>query len=282
MGTIYHTMRSANGNWPIPFEDVQNVVSNGKQIGSIRLQSCVTNSDGNLHVFVTQFAGDLYHTMRSANGNWPIPFEDVQNVVSNGKQISNLDTIRCSTNSAGDLHVLAVGGDHRLYHTIRSANGNWPIPFEDVQNVAGNIGYILTDACATNTAGDLHVLAVGEDEGYGPNYRLYHTIRSANGNWLYFAFEDVKNVVSNGYNIGNLVAVSCSTNSAGDLHVLAIDADQRLYHTIRSANGNWPIPFEDVKNVVSNGNSIGNLGYISCSTNSVGDLHICVSIFVTT
>ena len=96
---------------------------------------------------------------------------------------------------------------------------------------------------------------------------LYHTIRTADGNWPY-PFGDVLHAVSNGNQIGTMAnGIGCATNSAGDLHVLVINTnDNRLYHTIRTADGNWPYPFGDVLGAVSNGNQIGIIGFVACST----------------
>ena len=95
-------------------------------------------------------------------------------------------------------------------------------------NSIGNIG--VPCSCATNSAGDLHVLV---NAGTGTNIRLYHTIRKSDGSWPY-PFGDVKSVVSNGNSIGNIYGpLSCATNSAGDLHVLTDEFGSRLYHTIR-------------------------------------------------
>ena len=67
-------------------------------------------------------------------------------------------------------------------------------------------------------------------------------------------------------------------NSAGDLHLL-VNVGGRLYHTIRTADGNWPYPFGDVLGAVSNGNQIGIIGIFACSTNSAGDLHVLVNAY---
>jgi hypothetical protein len=40
-----------------------------------------------------------------ADGTWPYPFRDVNSAVSNGNQIAQ-EFGACSTNSAGDLHLV--------------------------------------------------------------------------------------------------------------------------------------------------------------------------------
>jgi hypothetical protein len=82
--------------------------------------------------------------------------------------------------------------DPQLWHTIRRADGSWPYPFGDVGGVTSDLGKLWSVACATNSTGDLHVLAVNI-EGLGPviggprvpSYALWHTIRRADGSWPY-------------------------------------------------------------------------------------------------
>ena len=108
----HHTY--ADGNWPYPFGDVLGAVSNGNQIGIIGFVACRLNSAGDLHLLVN-VGGRLYHTKRTADGNWPYPFGDVLGAVSNGNQIGKIGIL--GNNSAGDLHVLLmlidVSGNHK-------------------------------------------------------------------------------------------------------------------------------------------------------------------------
>jgi kumamolisin len=98
-------------------------------------------------------------------------------------------------------------------------------------------------ACATNQAGDLHVLAIDEKDG------LWRTIRKADGSWP-FAFGDVQaqtRLIGPNPGIGPIKYAACATNQAGDLDVLAIDEKDGLWHTIRKADGTWPFAFGDVQ-----------------------------------
>jgi hypothetical protein len=119
--------------------------------------------------------------------------------------------VACATNAIGDLHVIAKT-DLRIWHTIRLADGSWPYPFGNVDEVTSsgigeNYGAF---ACATNAAGDLHVITTDFPQG-----RILHTIPLANGSWPY-PFQQLPLP-----NIGKLDSVACATNSAGDLRVLA-------------------------------------------------------------
>jgi hypothetical protein len=160
--------------------------------------------------------------------------------------------VSCATNQQGDLHVLASDQSNGLWHTIRMADGTWPFAFGDVQAatrlIGSNEGIGPTPfvACATNQQGDLHVLAIDQNNG------LWHTIRMADGSWP-FAFVDVQaatRLIGHNPGIGPTPSVACSVNSQGDLHVNAIDLNGVLWHTIRMANGSWPFAFEDVQSAI--------------------------------
>jgi hypothetical protein len=217
----------------------------------------------------------LWHTIRRADGSWPYPFGDVGGATSD---LGKLWSVACATNSAGDLHVLAVnieglgpviGGPrvpaYSLWHTLRRADGSWPYQFGDVGSLLAHLhdspryGAV---ACATNAVGDLHVLAQTDQ------LKLWHTIRLADGSWPY-PFGDVDAVTSSG--IGeNYGAFACATNAAGDLHILVTDFPQdRVWHTIRLANGSGPYPFHQLSLP-----NIGKLDSLACATNSAGDLHV--------
>jgi tyrosinase len=50
--------------------------------------------------------------------------------------------------------------------------------------------------------------------------------------------------------IGPTPRVAAACNAQGDLHVLAIDQNDGLWHTIRAADGSWPYPLGDVQAAV--------------------------------
>jgi len=133
---------------------------------------------------------------------------------------------------------------------MRSEDGRWPFAFGDVQNETRkigpneDIGPIRKVACACDGRGNLHVVAIDELDV------LWHTMRSEDGRWP-FAFGDVQNEtrkVGLNYGIGPILNVACACDTEGNLHVLAIDDQDVLWHTARRASdGTWPYAFGDVR-----------------------------------
>jgi hypothetical protein len=209
--------------------------------------ACTTNAEGDLHVCAIDAQGGLYHTIRRPDGTWPFAFGDVQaetKLVGSG--IGRTPYVACATNAQGDLHVCAIDAQGGLFHTIRRPDGTWPFAFGDVQAetslVGPGIGRTPYVACATNSQGDLHVCAIDAQGG------LWHTIRRPDGTWP-FAFGDVQaqtRLVGPNPGIGPTPHIACATNSAGDLHVCAVNAHGGLFHTIRRPDGTWPFAFGDV------------------------------------
>jgi hypothetical protein len=193
--------------------------------------------------------------------------------------IGPVHNISFAADAQGDLHVCAISNQDGLWHTIRKANGAWPFRFGDVQSqtrrVGPNPGIGTTpfSACATNQQGDLHVLAIDNNNG------LWHTSRKADGSWP-FAFGDVQaqtRKIGPNPGIGGTPFTACATNQQGDLHVLAIDKNKGLWHSIRKADGSWPFAFGDVQaqtRKIGPNPGIGVTPFAACATNQQGDLHI--------
>ncbi|MBB4927350.1 trypsin-like serine protease [Kitasatospora kifunensis] len=130
----------------------------------------------------------------------------------------------------GDTHIVALGGDGHLHHTIvrqpTTGGAGMVSGFGDVNAVAGQLTNI-TQVAAVSIGNQLHVVAVA-------NGRLYHTIRQADGSWI--GFGDIET----GGGAGNLPAVTsvALASVGGQLQVAAV-ANGKVYHTIRNTTGNW-------------------------------------------
>ena len=75
-------------------------------------------------------------------------------------------------------------------------------------------------------------------------------------------------------NIGKIFNPACATNQGGDPHVLAVEGNIELWHTIRfAADGSWT-GFGDV---LAQTGPISAIAGVSCATNQSGDLHVCAA-----
>lgn len=226
--TLWHTVRLANSDWPGKFEDVEDAIRQ-RDNEQVTMAACAVARNGDLHVVARDLTSNLWHTIRMAIGQWPFPLGDVQEQTElHGPNVGGVLSTACTINQSGDLHVLALRSNNTLWHAMRVGKG-WPRPFGNVQvqtSLHGpNISPILKMACATNQGGDLHILATNTSN------KLWHTIRLADGSWP-FPFGDVQGAIGQG-NIGPILQLACTTNQSGALHILALDASNKLWHTIR-------------------------------------------------
>ncbi|HZU03788.1 MAG TPA: hypothetical protein VFA10_29255, partial [Ktedonobacteraceae bacterium] len=135
-GTIWHTIRFANGSWQSNFGNVNNQEGNG---GSLRFTDVgCAGIGGDLHVTAVNRNGIIWHTIRFANGSWQSTFGNVNNQEGNGGSL-RFTHVDCA-NVGGNLHVAAVNRNHIIWHTIRFANGSWQSTFGNVNNQEGNGG----------------------------------------------------------------------------------------------------------------------------------------------
>ena len=121
--------------------------------------------------------GQLYHTLRNANGIWQAVFGLVEGQVHAGPP--SFRRIACG--GAGQaLHVIGLGSDGQLYHTLRASTGTWQSFFGLVEGqVHGGPARFTAAGCA-GVGASLHVVGLGSDG------QLYHTIRDPNGTWQDF------------------------------------------------------------------------------------------------
>ncbi|GAA1270817.1 hypothetical protein GCM10009665_68920 [Kitasatospora nipponensis] len=130
----------------------------------------------------------------------------------------------------GDTHIVAIGGDGHLHHTIvhQPTNGAGMMSgFGDVNAAAGALSNI-TQVAAVSIGTDLHVVAVAGG-------RIYHTIRHDDGTWTKFG--DVESGGGTG-NLPTITSVALASTSGGQLQI-AVVASGKVYHTIRQASGVW-------------------------------------------
>jgi hypothetical protein len=130
-----------------------------------------------------------------------------------------------------------------IYHTVRHSSGQWQNYFGLVESeVSGGPPGFAAVGCA-GTGDALQVVGVGTDA------QLYHTSRKADGTWQNY-FGAIASEVSGGP--GEFVEVACG-GVGGDMHVMATGFDQKLYHTIRDASGDWQSTFGLIESQVTGG-----------------------------
>ncbi len=254
-GRLWHTIRFVDGTWQSSFGDVNAQESNNP--GPFTAVSCAGAGD-DLHVVSLASNGRLWHTIRFVNGTWQSAFGDV-----NAQESNNPGPFR-AVGCAGvgsNLHVVSLTGDGKLWHTIRFTNGAWQSFFGDVNaQESNNPGPFTVVGCA-GVGSNLHVVSLTGDG------KLWHTIRFADGSWQPF-FGDVNAQESN--DPGPFTAISCA-GIGGNLHVVSLTGDGKLWHTIRFANGTWQSAFGDVN--AQEANDPGPFAAVSCA--GVGDdLHV--------
>ena len=182
----------------------------------------------------------LYHTIRQADGTWQATFGVVEDRVGGGP--AGFAAVDCG--SVGNaLHVLGVGTDASLYHTIRNADGSWQTPFGAVSGQVSGVtqGFQQVTCCGTGT--DLQVVGLSSDD------QLYHTVRAIDGSWQ-SSFGAVSSAVSGGAQ--EYRALTC-VGTATAMELVAVGSDGQLYHTIRNANGRWQTQFGAIAGQVGSG-----------------------------
>ncbi|MFF4648169.1 trypsin-like serine protease [Streptomyces sp. NPDC001389] len=201
---------------------------------------------------LVQAGSTLYQGIRLADGSWT-GFTDVQ---AKSGDIGGVRTAAVAGIN-GDTHVVALGGNGRLWHTSRKADGTWGV-FGDINAEAGGLSNI-TQVSTVSIGTDLHVVAVAGG-------RVFHTVRSgANGTWT--PFGDVAVAVGP---IGAVTSVA-TASAGGQLQLVAVSGG-KAFHTVRATTGHWT-GWGDVAGVA------GVTGPISsvAMAGAAGDAHIVIA-----
>jgi hypothetical protein len=190
-----------------------------------------------LQVVAVDTTGVLWHTFRRADGSWVPAFGNVNQQANNGGSLHFGDASG-ATERNGSLHVIAVGTDGVLWHTIRHPDGSWQAAFDNVNQQESNGASLQFRAvsCAIERNGTLQLVA-RDTTGV-----LWHTLRHPDGSWQ-AAFDNVNQ--QNGASLP-FSAVSCAIESTGSLHVVATDMSGVLWHTLRHPDGSWVGAFDNV------------------------------------
>lgn len=174
---------------------------------------------GSTQVVITGWDDNLYHEIRYPDGNWT-GFGSVGRTTRDVSITGMRD---------GSAQLAVIGGDGRAYHAVRYRDGNW--------SAFGGIAGIGTPDAAGAKAisiagmpnGSAQLLIVGSDD------RVYHQIRYADGNWS--GFQPLPGIGTP--DAAGAKAVSITGLPNGSAQVLIVGLDNRVYHEIRYADGNW-------------------------------------------
>lgn len=171
---------------------------------------------------VVQTGVSVYQGLRLSDGSWT-DFTDIQAGAGDVGGIKNWAVTAAGVGS--DTHVIAVGGNGHLLHTVRSIDGTWT-KFGDINEVAGALANV-TQISTVSIGNDLHVLVISDG-------KVFHTIRKADGNWTKFG--DISAVAGP---IGSVTDIA-TASVAGQLQVMAVTGG-KAYHTIRNTAGHWSV-----------------------------------------
>jgi hypothetical protein len=142
---------SGAGVWELSFELVEGKVSGGPAQGFAHVACAGTGSV--LQIAGIGADGQLYHTIRNADGTWQGTFGLVKSQVAGGP--AQFTQVACAGVGSA-LHLAGIGADGRLYHTIRNADGTWQGTFGLIEKavprgaVVGSVEVIAATAQGTN------------------------------------------------------------------------------------------------------------------------------------
>jgi hypothetical protein len=225
--------------------------------------------DGELQVVGVDWPkGQLWHTIRHADGSWQPFFGLIED-----NEINNpgyFGFVSCA-GVGGDLHVVAISGGQpsQIWHTIRySASGSspahWQRTFEPVTWPAG--GELAQVSCA-DVAGTLQVVGL---DAQGQLWRNVY-VPGASPPWVPDP-EPIQTIIQS--NPGHFYAVGCA-GANGELHV--VGAAAQLWHTIRHADGTWQPFFGLIEDNESN--NPGAFGAVGCAGVG-GNLHVAACLIL--
>ncbi|MFJ2191223.1 RHS repeat-associated core domain-containing protein [Kitasatospora sp. NPDC087861] len=181
-------------------------------------------SNGQLQVMAVA-DGKIWHTVRQDDGRWQ-KWGDVSTVVGSLNQPSQL----ALTATASGLEVLTFSGG-KLWHTVRKPDGNWQTQgWGDVYSVVGPLSS-AGQIAASATASGLEIMV-------GAGGKLWHTVRTPDGNWQTQGWGDVYSVTGalTGAQTGQGQLALATTNDG--LQVVAL-AQGKPWHVVRDSAGSW-------------------------------------------
>jgi hypothetical protein len=189
---LWHTIRNADGSWQPFFGLIEGQESNNP--GPFNEIGCAGVGDQLQVVGVVN--GQLWHTIRNADGSWQSAFGLIEGQESNNP--GRFRAVSCA--GVGDqLQVVGIVGG-QLWHTIRNADGSWQPFFGLIEGQESNNPGVFSAVGCAGVGDQLQVVGIVGGQ-------LWHTIRNADGSWQ-SAFGLVEGQESN--NPGVFSAVGCA------------------------------------------------------------------------
>ncbi|MEU9377581.1 peptidoglycan DD-metalloendopeptidase family protein [Streptomyces sp. NPDC048255] len=164
-----------------------------------------------------QTGSSVFHGIRSSDRRWT----GFANVAGATGEVPSGAREVAEAGVNGDNHLLAVGNDGKLYHTIRFTDRSWA-GYGDVTQAAGAPGTI-TQATAVSVGADLYVAVVADGV-------VHYTVRFPDGTWKPF--------VSLGSPGGAPTTKVVLARTGTDVQFVAV-AGGVLQHTVRKADGSF-------------------------------------------
>lgn len=237
-GVRHHTIRFANGSWQ-PAGSLS--AGNLSELTS-------TMVGGELHEFYIGLPHispyyDVKHIVRYTDGTWNFDANSPDEVFAEPGFLG-------ATTVNGLPHVVRLEGN-RLWHSHQLADGTWPI----VQG-GPTVGDHPRDLAVTSVGSDVRVVVLAED-----GRTVMRTDRHADGTWSPPHFTQ----------FGGTATKLSAAQVGDDLHVVLLDDQFNVYHTIMREDLTWD-PFRDVDGAAGDSGMVNSVGV----TASVGTLHLVV------
>jgi len=188
--------------------------------------------------------------------------------------IGPIGFVAAAPSPSGDVQVVALDRQDGMFHTIRKPDGTWPYAWGNVIK-ATSAPFASAQLVATTmfTNAQLSVLAL-DDAG-----TLWHIMRNSDGSWTAPWLSVQAAMQAAGHPpISAVTYVAAIADAKNNMHVLVLDSDRTLWHTIRQAAGYWPYPWGNVQSVIrAQGNpTIGPIALVAGAINPNGDLQVVV------
>ena len=165
--------------------------------------------------------------------------------------------VRESTNVGPEVHVVVIGADQGLWHTLRSVSGSgssgWQPSWGQLLGQVREPDLAFRSvSCAGTTAG-LHVVATDSADN-----QPWYTLRRPDRSWLptYDPIQTGADPVTNWIDIAAI-------GIADELHVVGVNSG-RLRHTVRHADGTWFGQWGSIADQVTNP-GVGIFTAVSCA-----------------